>query len=98
MRSVLPSAIRSPVFGALAAVYPKADWAPRPLRAKATFQSLAAGSAAGYARALGVTGLKRFAPVPDVPTISEGGLPGYEIGNWFALLAPSGHGAQAWSL
>lgn len=43
----------------------------------------------GKVRALGVTGLKRFAPVPDVPTISEAGLPGYEIGNWFALLAPS---------
>ncbi|MCB2064054.1 MAG: amidotransferase 1, exosortase A system-associated [Novosphingobium sp.] len=56
VRSILPSAIRGPVFGALAAIYPKADWAPRPLRAKATFQSLAAGSAAGYARALGVTG------------------------------------------
>ena len=43
----------------------------------------------GKARALGVTGLKRFAPLPDIPTVSEGGLPGYEIGNWFALLAPS---------
>lgn len=43
----------------------------------------------GKARAIGVTGLKRFAPLPDVPTISEGGLPGYEIVNWFALLAPS---------
>jgi tripartite-type tricarboxylate transporter receptor subunit TctC len=42
----------------------------------------------GKARAIGVTGLKRFAPLPNVPTISEGGLPGYEIGNWFALLAP----------
>jgi asparagine synthase (glutamine-hydrolysing) len=56
VRSVVPAAIRGPVFGSLAAIYPKADWAPRPLRAKATFQSLAAGSAAGYARALGVTG------------------------------------------
>ena len=44
----------------------------------------------GKARALGVTGSKRFAPAPDVPTVSEAGLPGYEIGNWFALLAPSG--------
>jgi len=43
----------------------------------------------GKARALGVTSLKRFPPLPNVPTISEGGLPGYEIGNWFALLAPS---------
>jgi asparagine synthase (glutamine-hydrolysing) len=55
VRGLLPAAIRGPVFGALGAIYPKADWAPRPLRAKATFQSLAAGSAAGYARALGVT-------------------------------------------
>ncbi len=55
VRGLLPSAIRKPVFGALAALYPKADWAPRPLRAKSTFQSLAAGSAAGYARALSVT-------------------------------------------
>jgi tripartite-type tricarboxylate transporter receptor subunit TctC len=43
----------------------------------------------GKARAIGVTGQKRFAPLPNVPTIAEGGLPGYEIGNWFALLAPS---------
>jgi asparagine synthase (glutamine-hydrolysing) len=55
VRGLLPGAIRRPVFGALAAIYPKADWAPRPLRAKSTFQSLASGSAAGYASALGVT-------------------------------------------
>lgn len=44
----------------------------------------------GKVHALGVTGMKRFAPAPDVPTVSEAGLPGYEIGNWFALLAPAG--------
>jgi tripartite-type tricarboxylate transporter receptor subunit TctC len=44
----------------------------------------------GKVRALGVTGTKRFPPAPEVPTVSEGGLRGYEIGNWFALLAPSG--------
>lgn len=55
LRSLLPAAIRRPVFGALGAVYPKADWAPRPLRAKSTFQSLAAASEEGYARALSVT-------------------------------------------
>ena len=44
----------------------------------------------GKVRALGVTGTKRFGPAPEVPTISEAGLPGYEIGNWFALLAPRG--------
>jgi asparagine synthase (glutamine-hydrolysing) len=67
VRSIVPAAIRGPLFGTLAAVYPKADWAPRPLRAKATFRSLAAGSAAGYARALGVTGpdLRQMLYSPD---------------------------------
>jgi tripartite-type tricarboxylate transporter receptor subunit TctC len=43
----------------------------------------------GKVRALGVTGTKRFAPAPEIPTVAEAGLPGYEIGNWFALLAPA---------
>ncbi|MFM5949562.1 MAG: XrtA/PEP-CTERM system amidotransferase [Novosphingobium sp.] len=54
LRSFLPQALRGPVFGGLGAVYPKADWAPRPLRAKATLLSLAASSEAGYARAVGI--------------------------------------------
>lgn len=53
-RALLPAALRRPVFGTLGAIWPKADWAPRPLRAKTTFQSLADDGAAGYARALGV--------------------------------------------
>ena len=53
VRGLLPGALRQPVFGALGALYPKADWAPRPLRAKATFQSLAMDGAEGYARAVG---------------------------------------------
>ena len=44
----------------------------------------------GKLRALGVTGAKRFPAAPEVPTVSEGGLRGYEIVNWFALLAPAG--------
>ena len=52
LRGVLPAAIRRPVFGALGAIYPKADWAPRPLRARATLLSLAASSEQGYARAI----------------------------------------------
>lgn len=48
MRSVLPLGFRRPVFGALGRVYPKADWAPRPLRAKATFEALARDSVAAY--------------------------------------------------
>jgi asparagine synthase (glutamine-hydrolysing) len=42
------------VFGWLGAIYPKADWAPRPLRAKTTLLSLAGDSADGYARAIGI--------------------------------------------
>jgi len=55
LRSILPAGLRGPVFGSLGALYPKADWAPRPLRAKATLLSLAVDSAQGYARAIGVT-------------------------------------------
>ncbi len=55
LRALLPQAVRGPVFGALGAVYPKADWAPRMFRAKTTFQSIAASSEEGYARALSVT-------------------------------------------
>ena len=48
MRNLIPSSIRSPLFGLLAQLYPKADWAPRPLRAKATFQAIARSSLEGY--------------------------------------------------
>lgn len=41
-------------------------------------------------RALGVTGAKRFAAMPDIPTIAEAGVPGYEFSTWHALLAPKG--------
>lgn len=41
MRSMLPHGIRRPVFGLLGRLYPKADWAPRFLRAKTTFEGMA---------------------------------------------------------
>jgi asparagine synthase (glutamine-hydrolysing) len=53
-RRWMPQALRGPVFGALGAAWPKADWAPRALRAKATFQALARPGDEGYARALSV--------------------------------------------
>ena len=55
VRALVPAALRGPVFGGLGAIYPKADWAPRPMRAKATFQALALDGADGYARAVGFT-------------------------------------------
>lgn len=55
LRVLLPAAIRKPLMGGLAAVYPKADWAPRFLRAKATLQALAVDGDEAYAAALCVT-------------------------------------------
>lgn len=55
VRGMIPSAIRAPVFGALGAVYPKADWAPRFLRAKSTFLELAGTGAQAYAASVSVT-------------------------------------------
>jgi len=43
---------------------------------------------AGRARALGVTSRQRFAGAPDVPTIAEAGLPGFEYQGWYGMLAP----------
>lgn len=55
LRGLLPQGLRAPLFGGLGAIYPKADWAPRPFRAKTTLLSLAGSSEAGYARAMAVT-------------------------------------------
>ena len=45
--------------------------------------------AAGVVRALAVTGTRRSAMLPEVPTAAEAGLPGYEASTWNAVLAPS---------
>lgn len=45
---------------------------------------------AGKVKALAVTTAKRAASLPDAPTMSEAGLPGFEIVSWFGLLAPAG--------
>ena len=42
----------------------------------------------GRLRALGVTALKRSPGLPDLPTIAESGLPGYEFTSWYGVLAP----------
>ncbi|MBI3938198.1 MAG: tripartite tricarboxylate transporter substrate binding protein [Betaproteobacteria bacterium] len=44
----------------------------------------------GRLRALGVTSAKRAAGTPDIPTIAEAGVPGYEAVQWFGVLAPAG--------
>ena len=44
----------------------------------------------GRLRALGVSGDQRIALLPEVPTLAESGLPGYEASVWWGLLAPAG--------
>ena len=44
---------------------------------------------AGKMRALAVTSAKRTAIAPDLPTIAESGIPGFEVGNWYAIVAPA---------
>jgi len=44
---------------------------------------------AGRLRALGVAGLQRSAATPDIPTLSESGLPDYEVIAWWGMLAPA---------
>jgi tripartite-type tricarboxylate transporter receptor subunit TctC len=45
---------------------------------------------AGKLKALGVGSAKRIAALPDLPTISEAGVPGYEVTNWWGIVVPAG--------
>ena len=45
---------------------------------------------AGNVVALGVASPKRIAAAPDLPTIAEAGLPGFDVTSWYALVAPAG--------
>jgi len=42
----------------------------------------------GRLRAVGVTGLQRVAIAPDIPTVAESGLTGFDMATWFGILAP----------
>jgi len=52
--------------------------------------TMATNAKAGQVRALGTTGTKRSELTPDVPTIAEAGVPGYEATIWLGLMAPTG--------
>ncbi len=49
----------------------------------------------GKLRALAVTSLQRSALLPDVPTVAESGIPGFEVSAWFAVFAPANVPPQA---
>ncbi len=55
VRRLLPSGLRAGLFGTLGRIYPKLDWAPQFLRARATLQELGRSSEEAYADAVGVT-------------------------------------------
>ena len=59
---------------------------------QAMFDSVPASAGAvrdGRLRALAVTTRNRIAPFPDLPTIAEAGVPGYEISTWYGIWAPA---------
>lgn len=55
LRARLSPALRKPLFGVLGSLYPKADWAPRPLRAKTTLQALARDDVEAYFHTVSTT-------------------------------------------
>ena len=60
---------------------------------QATFPNLIVGvpqGKAGKLRALAITSAKRTETLPDLPTVAEAGLPGYESSIWFGFMAPAG--------
>ena len=56
----------------------------------ATISTLSPHIRGGKLRALGVSGTRRSHVLPEVPTIEEQGVLGYEAGNWYGLAAPAG--------
>src|SRR4029079_6319166 len=44
---------------------------------------------AGKLRALGFSGTKRSTALPDVPTVAEAGVPGFEVSSWYGLFVPA---------
>jgi tripartite-type tricarboxylate transporter receptor subunit TctC len=62
-------------------------------RVQLTFDNLASmlpHVRAGRVRALGVTSLKRSPAIPELPTISEAGVPGFEVTTWSGVVVPAG--------
>jgi tripartite-type tricarboxylate transporter receptor subunit TctC len=45
---------------------------------------------AGRLRAIAMTGSKRSPAIPNIPTVAEAGLPGYETGSWYGVVVPAG--------
>ena len=90
VKRVLPSAVRRPLFGVLARVYPKLDNAPRFLRARATFEALAQDAVGGYFRAVTIL------PTPLRRTLYSGDLQ-RRLGGYEAVDVLRDHAAKCGS-
>jgi asparagine synthase (glutamine-hydrolysing) len=92
LRSMLGLGLRRPLFGLLGRVYPKADWAPRVLRAKTTFQALARDSVEGYFHAVSVLddGIRAALYSRDLKR-DLAGYAGVEVMRRHASHAPTDH-------
>jgi tripartite-type tricarboxylate transporter receptor subunit TctC len=55
-----------------------------------SLNSISSTAKAGNVRALGVSGSRRSPAFPDLPTIAEAGVPGYDAGTWSGVIAPAG--------
>jgi tripartite-type tricarboxylate transporter receptor subunit TctC len=60
----------------------------------ASTTGLIAPAKAGKVRPIAVTGPKRFSELPETPTVSESGLPGYNVTGWYGFYAPAGTSPQ----
>ncbi|NRR30565.1 amidotransferase 1, exosortase A system-associated [Oxalobacteraceae bacterium] len=90
-RGLLPLALRQPLFGMLGRLYPKADWAPRPLRAKTTFEALARDTVAAYFHSVAIVPdalrARLFSPAFQR---SLGGYRAVEVLRGHAVASPTG--------
>ncbi len=55
-----------------------------------SLNSISSVARTGTVRALGVSGPRRSAAFPDLPTIARNGVPGYDAGTWSGVIAPAG--------
>jgi len=90
-RSLIPRSLRRPVFGALGAAYPKADWLPRVFRAKTTLQNLALDSEHGYFHSMSWLSPEKKRKLYQEPIRRE--LDGYDS---FSVMEPYFSRSEGW--
>ncbi|MEO2048026.1 MAG: XrtA/PEP-CTERM system amidotransferase [Pirellulales bacterium] len=92
IRNHLPASLRSILFGGLGRIYPKIDWAPRYLRARTTFETLAMDSASSFARGRMITTSSERNRLFSTSFQSKlQGYDGVEVMRAHAVNAPSEH-------